>query len=70
MSDLPQWFYRLSPLSMDAHKGPDEQYLAGARDMLAVVRQVLDSAYHPQMGENRAHPVDVLDGFVEEAPHG
>lgn len=35
---LPYWFLRLSPLSMDALKGPDDQYCDGARDMLAVIR--------------------------------
>lgn len=30
-------FLRYSPLSMDVWKGPDEQYNAGARDMLTVV---------------------------------
>jgi hypothetical protein len=37
--DLPRWFYALSELSMDPHKGPDEQYRAGARDMWALVCQ-------------------------------
>jgi hypothetical protein len=59
--DLPDFFWRLSDLSMDALKGPDEQYRAGARDMFAAVRLVLDRAYHPQLGENSAHPIDVLD---------
>lgn len=35
---LPDWFYARSPLSMDARRGPDEQYKAGALDMLAVLR--------------------------------
>jgi len=34
---LPEFFYRLSPLSMDPFKGPDAQYHAGAKDMLDVL---------------------------------
>ena len=36
---LPEWFYRFAPLSIDALKGPVEQYRAGARDMLLVLRE-------------------------------
>lgn len=41
---LPDWFWRNSPLSMDPLKGPDEQYRAGARDMLALIMNHTDVA--------------------------
>ena len=38
VDELPAWFFQHSPLSMDALKGPDAQYLAGALDMLTVIQ--------------------------------
>jgi hypothetical protein len=35
---MPDWFYTHSPLTMDALRGPDDQYRAGALDMLTVLR--------------------------------
>jgi hypothetical protein len=43
---LPDWFYRLSPLTMDALIGPDEQYHSGARDMLEVLRSHPELLFH------------------------
>jgi hypothetical protein len=50
----PEWFYHLSPLEMDPMKGPDDQYMFGARDMLTVLQRHPDllEAYEELRDEN------------------
>jgi hypothetical protein len=56
--DMPGWFLEHSPLSMDALKGPDEQYCAGARDMLFVIQHTPESNWVAILKPDRANEDD------------